>query len=67
MESCFFVFLRSGDYVVFCLVWRCFCYFGIFAVASTVSKDVIREKDMPQREVAASVMLIKASGYLAVQ
>lgn len=48
------------------LVWF-FCYFGVFAVASTVAKDVIKEKDMPPREVVASVTLIEVSEYVAVQ
>lgn len=63
-----FCFLRSGGcIVIFCLVWRFFCYFDIFSVASTVSKDVIKEKGTPQSEVVASVTLIQAFEYLAVQ
>lgn len=51
----------------FCLVWMFFCYSDIFSVASTVSKDVIKEKDMPQRKVVANVTLMEVFEYLAVQ
>lgn len=57
--SAFLLLLRSGDCVVGWLVrLGALHYFGVFSVAS-VSKDVIRDKDKPQRKLVASVMLMK--------
>lgn len=52
--------------VGFYLAWRFFCFFGIFSVASALSKDVTKEKNMLQSEVVASVMVIETFEYLAV-
>lgn len=50
MESCSFIFLRSGGcIVIFSFVWRFFCDCSIFSVDFTVSKDVIKEKHLPQK------------------